>query len=213
MVKANHQAMCRHLTEAVLMNRNNVYKKGGLKHFRKVIDKARMHATAAQRVAIARAMEQFSDRKVPTTVLALARMIPYASRTPAVMKRITRLEKRFFKSGTSPDANASRQTSLEKYFSATSPDANASRQNRPWWEVLGVSADCDALHVRKACRAKVLRWIKETHPYKGGQRERIQANEAFTEIRDAYEKASFGWLPRWDQDAAANDADSDDLSV
>ena len=192
-------------------------KKTGLKHFRKLIDKARMRATAAQRVEIARAMEgcdcPYSARKMPATVLALARMIPYASRTPAVMKRITRLEKRFFKSGTSPDANASRQTSLEKYFSATSPDANASRQNRPWWEVLGVSPDCDDPHVRKACRAKVLRWIKETHPYKGGQRERIQANEAFTEIRDAYEKAIFGWLPRWDQDAAANDADSDDLSV
>ena len=196
------------------MNRNNVYKKGGLKHFRKVIDKARMHATAAQRVAIARAMEQFSDRKVPTTVLALARMIPYASRTPAVMKRITRLEKRFFKSGTSPDANASRQTSLEKYFSATSPDANASRQNRPWWEVLGVSPDCDDPHVRKACRAKVLRWIKET----GGQRKSIQAIEAFTEIRVAYQKAMWSrrpqrWLSLWDQDAAANDADSDDLSL
>ena len=196
------------------MNRNNVYKKGGLKHFRKVIDKARMHATAAQRVAIARAMEQFSDRKVPTTVLALARMIPYASRTPAVMKRITRLEKRFFKSGTSPDANASRQTSLEKYFSATSPDANASRQNRPWWEVLGVSPDCDDPHVRKACRAKVLRWIKET----GGQRKSIQAIEAFTEIRVAYQKAMWSrrpqrWLSLWDQDAAANDADSDDLCL
>ena len=130
------------------------------------------------------------------------------------MKRITRLEKRFFKSGTSPDANASRQTSLEKYFSATSPDANASRQNRPWWEVLGVSADCDALHVRKACRAKVLRWIKET----GGQRKSIQAIEAFTEIRVAYQKAMWSrrpqrWLSLWDQDAAANDADSDDLSL
>ena len=196
------------------MTFNQRAKKGGAEQFKKAVGRARMHATAAQRVAIARAMEQFSDRKVPTTVLALARMIPYASRRPAVMKRITGLEKHFSKSGTSPDANASRQTSLEKYFSATSPDANASRQNRPWWEVLGVSPDCDDPHVRKACRAKVLRWIKET----GGQRKSIQAIEAFTEIRVAYQKAMWSrrpqrWLSLWDQDAAANDADSDDISV
>ena len=196
-------------------------KKTGLKHFRKLIDKARMRATAAQRVEIARAMEgcdcPYSARKMPATVLALARMIPYASRRPAVMKRITRLEKHLFnqRAPTSPLFRPGSGSQPSKSGdSTTSPDANACSSKRPWWEVLGVSPDCDDPHVRKACRAKVLRWIKET----GGQRKSIQAIEAFTEIRVAYQKAMWSrrpqrWLSLWDQDAAANDADSDDLSV
>ena len=77
---------------------------------------------------------------------------------------------------------------------------------------MGVSPDCDASHVRKAFRAGVLRWTKDTHPDKGGTK------EAFCEMYAAYEKAllerhEHPLGPSWSPDAFANDAYSVDIPV
>ena len=194
------------------MTFNQRAKKGGAKQFKKAVGRAWMHATADQRVAIASAMnskrsQRDSCAKELPRILALARIIPYASRRPAVMKRITRLEKHLFnqRAPTSPLFRPGSGSQPSKSGdSTTSPDANACSSKRPWWEVLGVSPDCDASHVRKAFRAGA----QVTHPDQGGTK------EAFCEMYAAYEKGlDVFWNLRWCPDADARDADSDDISV
>ena len=198
------------------MKYNQRAKKGGAKQFKKAVGRAWMHATADQRVAIASAMnskryQRDSCAMQLPRILALARIIPYASRRPAVMKRITRLEKHLFnqRAPTSPLFRPGSGSQPSKSGdSTTSPDANACSSKRPWWEVLGVSPDCDASHVRKAFRFG----CQSTHPDKGG------THEAFCEVYAAYEKAllerhEHPLGPSWSPDAFANDAYSVDIPV
>ena len=129
------------------MKYNQRAKKGGAKQFKKVVGRARMHATADQRVAIDSAMtskrsqrHDFSCAKSLPRVLALARIIPYASRRPAVMKRITRLEKHLFnqRAPTSPLFRPGSGSQPSKSGdSTTSPDANACSSKRPCWVCIG----------------------------------------------------------------------------